>query len=113
MDAREAAQQKLRIEKFTRLDSARYSIYATRKKMNEKSGEEGTVRSHSSPFTGNTRESRNIVSLKISFSPTCGGEPPRELELTDLHIPAWALGDAIEKLLSTRLAQLNAEIEKL
>jgi len=40
----------------------------------------------SGPFTGNTRESRRVDSLRIFFSPTLGRAPAVDIMLTDLGI---------------------------
>lgn len=113
MNSQEAKLLEAKLTKFNLLAAARSALYSTRDKMRQKSGEPGTVQSHDKPFTGNTRESRHVTSMKIGFSATLGGEPPVELELHYLNVPAYELGQAIEKLIGDRLAQFEAEMEKL
>lgn len=113
MNDQEAKIQEARITKYGLLAASRSALYSTREKMNAKSGEPGTVQSHSEPFTGNARESRRIAWMKIGFTATLGGEPPRELELNYLNIDAYELGQAIEKLIDQQIAAITAAIEKL
>lgn len=53
-----------------------------------------------SAFTGNTRESRRVVSIRIQFSHTSGGEVPVDLNLTGLNIGGWKFGDYLEAALN-------------
>lgn len=113
MTEREAKKQQHRIVEFTDLTTARAALNSVLAKMYEKSGKDGTVRSHGHPFTANTRESRRVTWIKIGFSPTLGREPAAEIELRPLDLPAHAIGVCIEELVHKRIAELNAEIEKL
>ena len=65
------------------------------------------------PFTGNARESRDVLSITIDFSATRGGSPAVYTKITDLNISAYDLGQAIETLIRKKLHLINAEIEKL
>lgn len=113
MSPQEAKHHQQRLLKFNFLDAARSALHSTLAKMSEKSGYPGTVQSHADPFTGDTRESRRVAWLKIGFTATLGGEPPVELDLNYLNIPAWEFGNALEAAIKKQIAALNAAIEKL
>ncbi len=65
------------------------------------------------PFTGNTRESRNVVSLHIKFSTTKGGAPAVDMFIGPLNISAWQFGQSIAAMLEERLKELDKAIEEV
>jgi hypothetical protein len=66
-----------------------------------------------SAFTGNTRESRRVLSMRIQFSHTSGREEPVDLNLTGLNLQACVLGNHIEKALDEQRKAIVEEMEKL
>lgn len=109
MKEREVVAQTARISKYRELEKMRDEIYAALKVITEPRDVPG----EQSPFTGNTRESRQIRSMKISFTETRGGAPAVEIEVPTMHIGASELGRAIESMLRAKLAVVSAEMEKL
>lgn len=67
----------------------------------------------SGPFTGNTRESRDVERLDIHFSPTLGGSPAVNISLRYLNVSASALGRWLETELEKQLENVQADMAKL
>lgn len=97
-----------RVTKFNAL-SARFSVLEEliRKLDNDHVG------CSDSPFTGNTRESRRITELNISFSATLGLEKPVEMRFSSLHIPAYDLCKFLELQLKKQQDAVKAEMDAL
>lgn len=66
-----------------------------------------------SPFTGNTRESRRVLSMIIHFSNTLGGAHGVSKTLEGLDLPAWEFGRYLKEYLEKRIEEIQAEIAKL
>jgi hypothetical protein len=62
------------------------------------------------PFTGNARESRRINSIDVHFSKTEGGSPPVAKTIS-LNIAAHEFGQALTRILETRLINIRAQME--
>ena len=110
MNEAEALLQAKRIERFKKLDAARREIEASLKTITEP-WPEGP--SGQGPFTGNTRESRNVISMQITFSCTQGGASPVGMVLQNLNISAHDFGKLLEGMLRERLGWVTKEIEEL
>jgi hypothetical protein len=65
------------------------------------------------PFTGNTRESRQVSQMTIQFTATRGGSPAVSVDIYKMHIEAHELGRALKEMLGAKLEAINAEIEKI
>lgn len=57
----------------------------------------------SGPFTGNTRESRHVDSIRVRLTPTLGGAPAVEIELKELDVPAYEFGQWLRGNLERQL----------
>ena len=110
MDEQEVKMQMGRVTKYRELEKVRDEIYAAIETItkDQKDGPCGQ-----GPFTGNTRESRQVESMHICFTPTRGGAPAVNMSISGLHIEAWELGRAIEAMLRAKLEPINAAIAKL
>jgi hypothetical protein len=65
------------------------------------------------PFTTNTRESREVHSLEIYFSPTRGKSPPVKKFLSGVNISAPKLGEFLRGELRAKLAAVTEAMEKI
>lgn len=65
------------------------------------------------PFTGNIRESRDVHSLAIQFSPTRGGASAVGMHLERLQIPAYEFGRFIEAQLEKQRTKLAGEMDAI
>lgn len=110
MKENEVKQQMARITQFRALERQRDEIYAALKKVTEdwKEGPHGQ-----GPFTGNTRESRQVNSMHIRFSMTRGGADSVEIDIQGMHIEACELGQCLSRMLQAKIDELNAAMEKL
>jgi len=110
MEQKELNHQVGRIIKYRELEKIRNEIHAALKAVTEpwKDGPHGV-----GPFTGNTRESRQVESMFIIFTSTRGGAPGVDIKITNLHIEASGLGRALETMLNAKLAEVNAAMEKV
>lgn len=99
-----------RLARYRQLGSRRAAIVEALHRVSE---DDATGPHGQSPFTGNTRESRNITSIRLVFSPTLGGAVGVETGLTELQIPASILGDFLRKFFSAQLGSVTAEMEAL
>ena len=111
MDEQEVKMQMGRVTKYRELEKVRDEIYAALKAVTEPWKDTGPH--GQGPFTGNTRESRQVESMHICFTPTRGGAPAVNMSISGLHIEAWELGRAIEAMLRAKLEPINATIAKL
>lgn len=106
----EAKKQEERLAKFRELDARRREINEALHKLTRPwpAGpcEQG-------PFTGNTRESRQIASLQINFTRTRGGASEVSERLDNLLVEACEFGGMLQAMLRKQLAALDAEIDKL
>ncbi len=93
-----------RLEK--RCDEIRFAI-------NEITRGDPTGPCEQGPFTGNTRESRQISMIDISFTATLGGAKPVNMHLEKLFIHAGSFGDALKKMLEQELAKVVVAMETL
>jgi hypothetical protein len=110
MKEQEVKTQMARISKFRELEKVRDEIYAAIEAIT-KDQPDGPC--GQGPFTGNTRESRQVQSLHFVFTPTRGGASAVEMKISGLHIEAWGLGKALESMLREKLAEITAAMEKL
>lgn len=106
----EVKEQMARISKYRDLEKVRDETDFAIKQLTEpwESGPCGQ-----GPFTGNTRESRQVRSIHIWFSPTRGGAPEVDMCIRGLRIEAWELGKDLEAMLQVKLDAIHAEMEKL
>lgn len=65
------------------------------------------------PFTGNTRESRQVISMTLHFTATRGTSPTVNTTIPELYIEAYELGVFLKEQLKKRLDKINAEMEAL
>jgi hypothetical protein len=115
MNEHEVSHQKKRIENYDRLCERRSEI---REALDLVTGHrriapDTNPKDVNFPFTGNTRETRRVLTLNIDFSSTLGGSTPMSLRLDDLNIPAGELGRFLEARLKAQIDAINQEIEKL
>lgn len=99
------------MEKYKHLDEFRNKLYRALKTITEPWEKEGPC--GQGPFTGNTRESRQVKAIKIWFTPTRGGAPAVEIEIPDCFVEAWGLGKYLESELNAKIKAVNQEIEAL
>lgn len=110
MKEHEVKEQMERITKYRALERVRDEIYTALKAVTEpwKNGpcEQG-------PFTGNARESRQVRSMHIQFTATRGGAAAVNMEITNMHIEASELGEALQAMLLSKLEAVTAEMERI
>jgi len=96
--------------KYKKLREEKAEIYETIRLIteNDKNGPDGQ-----GPFTGNTRESRQIKSIHINFSRTRGGTVEVDKFVGPLNIEAWEFKEFLESKLRAKLKIIEEEIEKL
>lgn len=102
--------EKVRLEKYKKLKDALGLAYSALEKFTKDwpHGPHGQ-----GPYTGNTRESRQIKSMTIQFTPTRGGSEAVEDSITDMHIEAWEVGRALAGMIKKRIETIEAEMEKI
>lgn len=110
MKEREVKEQMARITKYRELEKVRDQI---RSALDAVTKPWPTGPCEQGPFTGNTRESRQVRTMRIWFTATRGGAEPVDLEIDHMHIEAWELGRAIQSMLQAKLDLANAEMEKI
>lgn len=110
MTAEDVKREQSRIENFNRLNEV---AQRTRWVLDEITKSDPTGPCQQGPFTGNTRESRQIKSLHIEFTQTRGGSAPVKMTLDDLYISAPDLGRYLQNALKDNLARVTAEMEKI
>jgi len=99
-----------RLEKFKILKARRQEIINALRALTE-DWKEGPCGQN--PYTGNTRESRDVTSIYFKFSTTKGGAPPTDHTLSDLQIPAFDVRTMLEGILRKQLGTINTDIEDL
>ena len=99
--------QTLRIEQFRALEQRERQILGALADM-----EEPKIQG-SGPFTGNTRETRRVINMRIDFSETRGKAPEISISLDSLHIEARELGDWIREKLTAQIKAIREERAKL
>lgn len=110
MDDQETKIQMARVTKYRELEKIRDEIHSAINAIIEghKDGPHGQ-----GPFTSNTRESRQIQSMKINFTATRVGWHPVEIYISGLHIEAWEFGKALENMLRLKLKPILEAMDKL
>jgi len=111
MNESEVREQESRISKYRKLEKVRNEIGSALHAVTEPWEKTGPC--GQGPFTGNTRESRRVISMKIQFSATLGGAAPVDIEISNMHIKAYELGRALESMLRSEMKLLNDEMEKV
>lgn len=111
MTRQEAKLASDRVQKYNTLQAFRDKVQAALDTVTEDWKEKGPC--GQGPFTGNTRESRRVVSMHICFTHTLGGAPPVEMEIEGMHISAWDLGMYLERELRKKLDEIDAERLKI
>lgn len=110
MNSHDIKQAKERIARFEKLEKRRDDIRHAIRKLTE-NWEHGPC--GQGPFTSNTRESRQIQSLCIQFTPTRGGAPRAELEIDNLFVEASSFGAELRRMLERELETIQAAMEKV
>lgn len=110
MSEQEVKEQTARISKYRALETLRDEILNALKAVSEP-WENGPCGQN--PFTSNTRESRQVRSMHITFTPTRGGACAVETEIPNMHIEAWELGHALAQMLQAKLELVRTEMESL
>lgn len=110
MKASEVKEQEERIRQYRALEKVRDEIHAA---IDAVTKPWPTGPCQQGPFTGNTRESRQVDSMTIQFSRTRGGSEAVSTEIRNMHISAWELGAALKTMLEARWALVQAEMEKI
>lgn len=106
MKPHEAKEQEARVSQYRVMEQARDRIVANLEII------KGTGDA-TQPFTMGSRDSRRISDIQIWFTETCGGAPPVNMKIKDLHIEAWRVGRALESALLSKLTAIAAEMEEL
>lgn len=108
MDEQEAKLQAGRIAQYRKLETEMTDINAALAVLDTPFGHHQV-----SAFTGNTRESRRILGMRINFSATLGTEPPVELSLPSLNVSASEVGRLLREMLASRLKAIREAMAKL
>ena len=111
MKIEELRVQQQRLERYQKLAAIRQEIQTALDIIKEPWTETGP--DGQGPFTGNTRESRKVLSVKIQFSATLGGACPVSIEIPAMPISAWDLGRALEGLLRAKLAEYDVAMGEI
>lgn len=106
MKSQEAHQQRLRLDEYNRLVKLRDELYAAQTQITSALVPKGL-------FTGNTRKLRYVKSIAITITATQSGDDPAEMEVHNLHIPAWVLGRLLEELIQEQLDTVFKEINAI
>jgi hypothetical protein len=110
MNTKEAETQAGRIEKFRELQAVRdKTVWA----LDAITKSDPTGPCGQGPFTGNTRESRQVKCLRMSFTQTRGGSPPVEISIDDLFVEASELGRELQRMLRARLERIEKEMSEV
>lgn len=111
MNSQEQKLQLERTETYSRLEKKRDKLYAALEAVT--ADWKGVGPCDQGPFTGNARESRQVESMHIKFTPTRGGAPAVELEIKNMYIEAYELGNALKEMLQDKIDQINAAMKKI
>lgn len=110
MNAQEAQRLHLRITEYHGLEAL---LKQTRTAIDQITLSRPDDPNQTGPFTGNTRESRLITQLDISFSQTRGGSPPVSMTIQDLRISASDFKEALLVMLNKRKSDLKKQMDAL
>lgn len=112
MTSQEVVEQEKRIKRYRELAYARAEIGKIEHRLTS-GREEGSCKQ--GPHTGNTREARTVVDIRISFSATNGGAPAVEerLDLSALGLRAWELADWLRTKITSRINAIDEELKAL
>lgn len=99
--------QKSRLAKFERLTS---DLETFREALNKIESDDPSGPCGQGPFTGNTRESRDVYTMHIYFSRTKGGSPPVEMYIQGLELDALKLREVLVKDLREKIKALESKI---
>ena len=110
MTSQEVNIQQTRIEQWNKLNALQNDIFAAIKQLTE-NRPDGPCEQN--PYTGNTRESRQVIWMHIGFTKTRGGANAVEDHLSNLNLEAYDLGRALEGMLREKLKKVQAEMDKL
>lgn len=110
MTANEVEATEKKIAEFRKLEERRFEIDDAIRLITEdwKHGPCGQ-----GPFTGNTRESRQIKKLDFHFTPTRGGAPACDLSVDDLFIEAPEMERVLVEMLKKQRAKITVAMEVL
>lgn len=110
MNAQEAILQQERLRQYEALSKVEEQVREAIEEIERPwPGYEG----NQGPFTGNWRESRDIIRIEIEFSKTKGGGREASAEIENLGISASEFGQAILGMLRRRLETILAEKDKI
>jgi len=112
MTSQEAKLHSERVIHYTALEASLNKAYDALKALSNDGWKE-TGPCGQGPFTGNTRESRQVISMSIKFSATRGGAEPVSQELENLNIEAWDFGKAVESMLRKRIEIISKEMDSV
>lgn len=110
MTHNESEQQKKRLAEYDRLSQAAQGF---RDALNKIEADDPDGPCGQGPFTGNTRESRDVLSLEVFFSRTKGGSAPVKKYLDGLKLGAWKLRALLAEDLREKIKTLEAAIEAI
>lgn len=110
MTNQEADNFEKRISRFRELEKLRSEMYSA---LDMITAGDPTGPCGQNPFTGNTRESRQVLDMTIVFSPTRGGAPPVKMTISNPHIEASGLGQALQSLIRAKIALVTQEMDKV
>jgi hypothetical protein len=110
MNEQDATLQQERLTKFRQLEEQRKNLYDAIMKIRDG----GPRVSGSGPFTGNARESRTVLHLRVSFSQTLGGAEMTSGDYS-LHGAAEAcdLGNLLVEKLNAKLNAVKKAMEEI
>lgn len=110
MTAQEKQQQQKRIEEMTKLEKVLEGLYSALRAITEDwpDGPHGQ-----NPFTGNWRESRQVLEVSIKFTATRGGAAPTQIDIPAMYIEASDMGIDLQHRLRARIETIEKEMEKI
>lgn len=106
----EAILQEQRLSKYQKLKALRgkYRDALHVVTVNDPEGPHGQ-----GPFTGNTRETREVLTMNLTFSKTLGGANMCGMQIEFPGIPAYDLGKFLKQQLEMKLNEIDKEIENI
>lgn len=104
MNTHEAECMRLQIATFDQLTNYRSKLQSVLSSLQDQSG-----------FTGNTRESRRVLSIGIGFSATRGGAQPTTdaFDFPEYVVEASDLGNFLIEKVRSRIKEITDQIDAL
>lgn len=111
MTKHEAQFQKERLERFNKLTQEEKDCYRVIRELERDRPEDEGCRK--TPFSGDTRENRNIRKIEIYFTETQGGAPATDATIDLVAVNAYHFRKWLESTMRERIKEIEEELSKL